>query len=150
MSTRCQVQIRHEYSGWKEKVTLYHHWDGYPSNMVPLIASARQKGTKILGSKEWKKGDFDWLLYRAGHVAGLLCATDPLIFEPESGHQLHRDIEWYYKLNVTGNQGPNNSAAPWQLEVFHLRGSNQPALAGTISIDDKTKDYAKIGKDLES
>ena len=43
MGTRCQVQVVEEAENkdWEEKVTLYHHWDGYPDNMIPLFKKAR-------------------------------------------------------------------------------------------------------------
>ena len=39
MSNRSQVKVLSEESdaNFSENVTLYHHWDGYPGNMIPVI-----------------------------------------------------------------------------------------------------------------
>ena len=37
-----------------EAVTLYHHWDGYPSAMLPLMAKAYENGRKYLEAKAKK------------------------------------------------------------------------------------------------
>ena len=97
MSTRCQVQVIQEGMGsWEDKVTLYHHTDGYPEYMIPIINKAYNYKRKPL----WK-GDTDlscgWEKGRAGKVASLLCWADPIVFEPEEGHELHGDIEYYKK-----------------------------------------------------
>ena len=39
MGTRCQVQV-HRADGEIVK-TLYHHWDGYPEHMMPLLEAAK-------------------------------------------------------------------------------------------------------------
>ena len=98
MSTRCQVKV--VAGGWcagheDATFTLYHHCDGYPSNMLPLMASAYEN---------------DWQHERPGKAASFLCAVDPGGFEPEQGHELHGDIEWYYILHVT--------AKAWEVEVW--------------------------------
>ena len=104
MSTRCQVRVNQLNCGWDQSVTLYHHCDGYPSNMLPLIASSYKP--------DWEHG-------RAGKVASFLCAVDPGSFEPESGHDLHGDIEWYYVLNVKNNQDGTLGEKPtWEIEVY--------------------------------
>jgi hypothetical protein len=36
MATRSQIQVIQE-GIWDEKITLYHHWDGYPDNILPII-----------------------------------------------------------------------------------------------------------------
>ena len=106
MSTRCQVKVLaggtcagHE----KQAVTLYHHCDGYPTNMLSLMLSAFAP---------------DWEHERPGKAASFLCAVDPGEFEPEEGHELHSDIEWYYVLYVTAKQ--------WAVQVFecgiHVQG----------------------------
>lgn len=99
MSTRCQVQViegagKHDH----ERVTLYHHCDGYPDGMIPVIHAA------------WHISDRGWQAGRAGKAASYLCASHPGQFEPESGHELHGDIDYYYRLRVGG--------AVWALEVY--------------------------------
>lgn len=90
MSTRCQVRIRETGLAWsgKEERTLYHHTDGYPEFILPLIEEAYQKY-----GQDWRGG-------RAGKVASFLCAVDPGVFEPEEAHHLHGDIKYYYLLDV--------------------------------------------------
>ena len=83
MSTRTQVQVK---SG-AEKITLYHHTDGYPEYMLPLI------------QKAWREYGTGWEGARVGKVASMLCAVDPVVFEPEAGQALHGDIEYYYVID---------------------------------------------------
>jgi len=106
MSTRCQVKVvAGGFAGGHEDkaITLYHHCDGYPNNMLPLMASAYEN---------------DWQHERPGKAAAFLCAVDPGGFEPEEDHELHGDIEWYYVVYVTADL--------WEVEVFecniHKRG----------------------------
>jgi hypothetical protein len=113
MSTRCQVRVIAEGLGeGAESVTLYHHSDGYPSNMLPLIREGYQQ---VL-----KKGDYYlWQGGRPGKVAGFLCAADPGGFEPEEGHELHGDIEWYYVLRVINKTGGSMAEKPeWVVDVY--------------------------------
>jgi len=102
MSTRCQVKV----NGLDESVTLYHHCDGYPENMIPLIKQAFD-----FGNKSWK-------LTRAGKVASYLCYVDPGQFEPEEGHELHGDIEYYYIIHV----GADDGKPSWGIHTYKVRG----------------------------
>jgi hypothetical protein len=112
MSTRCQVQVvaggscaGHE----DEKITLYHHWDGYPSNMVPLLASAfKPAASKGIADAQ------NWMLGRPAKAAAFICAVDAGGFEPESGHALHGDIEWFYRVKVT--------TEAWVVDVYSADG----------------------------
>lgn len=109
MSTRCQVRVQNRKSqhvSWDEAVTLYHHTDGYPENMVPLIHEAFVFPTNY-GTDSWQKG-------RAGKAASFLCAADPGIFEPEDHHELHGDIEYYYIVNVSYE----NNNPTWFVDVY--------------------------------
>ena len=103
MGTRCQVKVKeHGVICPQEEVTLYHHFDGYPSNMVPLIAKAYEA--------DWKHG-------RVGKVATFLVTQDAEGYEIEQGHELHGDIEWYYILDVKSEQ--HIGAIPeWFLRVY--------------------------------
>ena len=104
MSTRCQVKIRAVNGDDREAVTLYHHCDGYPSNMVPLIASAYQPG--------WEHG-------RVGKAASYVVAEDVGGYDIEQGHQLHGDIEWYYVLSIESEL--HIGAVPkWYLNVYDV------------------------------
>ena len=136
MSTRCQVKVEH--LSHKEAVTLYHHCDGYPSNMVPLIASAYKP---------------DWQHGRAGKVASFLCATDPDGFEPEDSHDLHGDIEWYYILEMDGS-GDTFDIPVWKLKVHTIPydGEVLPKLQGSLTINNSTtkKQIEKFAEKMES
>ena len=126
MSTRSQVQVRCKPNNFAaghegQRITLYHHTDGYPSYMLPKILSAYRDGPE----RQWRESDaslaewvafwapdgsFDrWQYERPGKAAGFLCATDPGIFEPEDSHDLHSDIEYYYIVYV--------AADGWDVEV---------------------------------
>lgn len=108
MSTRCQVQVIQEGMGdWDAKITLYHHSDGYPNYMLPCIEKAYQ-----LSGGQWEAG-------RAGKVASFLCAADPGQFEPEAGHSLHGDIEYFYKLYcLNGSNGSLTEHPRWEIAIY--------------------------------
>lgn len=113
MSTRCQVQVVQTGASWEEKCTMYHHTDGYPSGILPLI----QKAYELSGGG-WESG-------RAGKVASFLCAADPGVFEPEEGHALHGDIEYYYRIHVVNSSnGSLAEKARWDITVYtsHAEG----------------------------
>lgn len=125
MSTRCQVQVIQESVErvpWEQKVTLYHHSDGYPEGMLPLFQEAHNKAIEYLQKRQdemtarYPSLPRDklntWELGRAGKAASFLCYAQPAQFEPEEGHDLHADIEYYYKLYVSG--------AVWEVEVFDM------------------------------
>lgn len=118
MSTRCQVKITEKgVKNDKEAVTLYHHCDGYPSNMVPLIAGAYKP--------DWKHG-------RIGKAVSFVVAEDVDGYDVEQGHELHRDIEWYYILEIKSEQ--HVAAIPeWTLNVYECDGD---------SLSDYTKVYS--------
>jgi hypothetical protein len=111
MSTRCQVKVIQEGLPWKEAITLYHHCDGYPSNMFGLFKKALE------GHKEANKGEITWEMGRAGKAAGRLCWADPDQFEPESGHKLHGDIEYYYKLFVCNG---HDETVVWEVHAYEI------------------------------
>ena len=145
MSTRCQVRIlagnKEDNSQFSEDVTLYHHCDGVVNCMVPLFWQAYQFGiTPFVPS--WKKDDpnaepsnvSQWQAFRAGYAASFLCHIDPRGFIPESGHQLHSDIEWYYKLYVSGKTVKGQVQRQWELEIFKakIRSKAAPTLKMVI------------------
>lgn len=107
MSTRCNVHVIQEGVSWEEIVQLYHHCDGYPTNMLPLFVAAFEKS-----GKGWKAG-------RAGKAASYLCVADPGEFEPESHLGLHGDIEFFYKLFVSNSKNGSMAEKPeWFVQVF--------------------------------
>lgn len=118
MSTRCQVQVVETGVNFGEKVTLYHHTDGYPSNIILLIKKCYTKFSK---PKKYAFGKVcrKWELGRPGKVASFLCAIDPGVFEPEEGHDLHGDIEYYYVLTAVNTKGGCTTEVPiWNIEIF--------------------------------
>jgi hypothetical protein len=54
MSTRCQVKVSSGVKGNQEAVTLYHHHDGYPTNMLPLMADAYTHAREYLKKRAKK------------------------------------------------------------------------------------------------
>lgn len=125
MSTRCQVQVVQEGLNWSESVTLYHHHDGYPSNMVSMIAKTYEQFSQPRDIGTDKPLDEKWMLGRAGHVAAFLCAVDPFEFEPEDGHDLHGDIEYYYRLYIVNTQRGSTAEEPaWELEIYTSHSPN--------------------------
>jgi len=121
MSTRCQVRVIQIGLSWEESITLYHHTDGYPEYMVPLIYKAMMEHIEYHDNYPYmikgEKGKLRWQAGRAGKVASRLCATDPEVFEPEVGHDLHNDIDYYYKLYVVNKLVFDNEII-WELEVL--------------------------------
>lgn len=112
MATRCQVKItqRDMPIGIDPSITLYHHFDGYPDNMIPLFKMA-----KGLIKEKWEGG-------RVGKVAGYLCAADPGQFEAESTHQLRGDIEWYYEIDIVNIIGDDPK---WLLRVTDINSGEK-------------------------
>jgi hypothetical protein len=102
MSTRCVVQVMGPDGG--PEFSLYHHYDGYPSNMLDVIAKAYRCGRRkihFVGGR--------------GHASALLCGADPSGFEAEASNVLHGDIEYLYRLRVEDNA--------WRISVFRPASS---------------------------
>ena len=85
MSTRCQVKVQGTDINGTGAFTLYHHCDGYPEYMLPIIGNAYKDC--------WQAGRF-------GKAAVMVAAADPSGYELEQGHELHGDIEYYYVVEV--------------------------------------------------
>lgn len=101
MSTRCQVEV----TNGEEKLTLYHHTDGYPSYMIKKIIEA------------WKAYGQGWEGARVYKVASMLCAVDVTVFEPLDYHTLHGDIEFFYSIDCKGES--HVGAKPvWNITVY--------------------------------
>ena len=109
MGTRCQVKMEMEGMTWNHAVTLYHHWDGYPTNILKLLQQARKS---VPDKDAWQAG-------RAGKAASYVCAVEPGEFEPEEGHEKHGDIEWYYVVHcVNEKQGCTAENPKWLVDVY--------------------------------
>ncbi len=117
MATRANVRIRHTGLEWEEEVQLYHHWDGYPSHILPLMA-------RCFEIHRERRGDScNWELGRAGKLASYIIATDPGGFEPEQGLDLHGDIAFLYVITAVNRQGAPLTEAPEVLvEVYTTWG----------------------------
>jgi hypothetical protein len=132
MSTRCQIRTiegnKEDNGQFSEDVTLYHHCDGVAHWMVPLFYKAYQFGITPF-VPDWKKNEqnavptdgYQWQAFRAGYAASFLCHIDPRGFVPESGHQLHGDIAFYYKLYVGGKTVKGQEHKQWELEIYKAK-----------------------------
>ena len=92
MSTRCQVFIIEKLKGKEERIgTLYHHFDGYPERMVPMINEA---------IKKWQENAV------MGHIDGntlinYITAEDPSGYEIEPiNEKIHPDLSYLYEIRI--------------------------------------------------
>lgn len=128
MGTRTQVKVVEEGMGNEsEAMTLYHHWDGYPRNMLRLFVDAFRIPMKKDAEYRERLGvapsddKTAWELGRGGKVVSYLCAADPGGFEPEKTNDLHWDIEWYYIIHCINKEGGHTrDPVEWKIEVFYL------------------------------
>ena len=105
MSTRCQVQVQGGQN--KDLVVLYHHCDGYPSNILPIIYKA------FMSKSRAEHGRWQWA--RGGKSASIICGADPTGFDIEPGIELHKDIEYFYIVTVSDEHRPK-----WNVKVFEV------------------------------
>ena len=126
MSTRCQVRISSgnelsknspDFFAPEPDTMLYHHCDGYPSNMIPIIAKTFRWGYKP--RTLYKGGEpniyYRYQMDRPGYIASHLCYHDPTGFSVENlDVGLHGDIEWYYKINTKGS----NDSVKWEVSIY--------------------------------
>ena len=133
MSTRCQVKIE----GYKAidknhignpGVTLYHHTDGYPTNMLPTMYEGYKKQLDIFKKKGYESGK-EFYFETPEKVASIVISSDPTVFEQEKSNALHGDIEWYYVIHPNGGK-------PWTVDVYKIHGwGNQkpiPVIKGVL------------------
>jgi hypothetical protein len=96
MSTRANVLIKSESSNYQEPcILLYHHYDGYPEYMIPTMLNYekifKNEVKKVFKSNcEREK----WKLGSSLHLASLIVATDPLVFEIDG--VLKKKRMWFY------------------------------------------------------
>lgn len=86
MSTRCQIEFR----CGPDRRTVYRHWDGYPSAVVPDLLAFLAWSTRH-GDVEYESANFlFWskrdLGARSEQLGFGICVND----------ELHGDIEYYY------------------------------------------------------
>jgi hypothetical protein len=92
MSTRCQVFIIEKLKGKEERIgTLYHHFDGYPERMVPMLNEAIKKW-----QKEATRRPTD-----SYTLINYIVAEDPsgYMMEPIDG-KIHFDLAYLYEVRV--------------------------------------------------
>lgn len=150
MSTRCQVRVSSGVKGNEEAVTLYHHHDGYPTYMLKMMAKAYKNARTLLenkGKEYQTKADY-WELGRGGKMASFLCKEDPSEFEPESGHQLHGDIEWYYTIKPSDNDYSMAANPKWNVTVYKILGFDKEQKKIPIVTGD-LEEAAKIAQKIE-
>lgn len=122
MSTRCQVEVKAVGLAWEDTVVLYHHCDGYPSYMLPLILKAYRAS---IAPKAHGRGDtavkinYAWQAGRPGKAAAQLCAADRYGFDVESSLDLHSDIEWFYSIECVNKNGGSIGEIPsWCVTIY--------------------------------
>ncbi len=117
---------------WREEVQLYRHCDGYPTSVLPSLLKAFESGQS-------EESPHVWPLGRAGYAAAYIIAATyesgiqygPYIaVEPESGFDLHCDIEWLYLVNCINP--PEEKLIYWDIVVYRPRKGfwDKPAVSG--------------------
>ena len=93
MSTRCQIgfynSLKKNHNEWEALV--YKHWDGYPSNMLPIIVPILQDFHKHRG--------LDDAEYAAAFLISKI-KTDYL--DIGVCRDFHGDIDYFYKVGPEG------------------------------------------------
>ncbi len=139
MSTRTQVKV----TNGEQSLTLYHHTDGYPSYMLPLI------------QKAWEDFGQGWEGARVYKVASMLCAVDPVVFEPLDYHDMHGDIEYFYEVDCKGES--HHGAEPvWKITSYEVvfdfedkkSAKDRLTKLGEVDVDKIDNDYIEsLSKD---
>ncbi len=159
MSTRCQVKVVRgpDRSEFSDNITLYHHCDGYPGNMLEVIGRAWGYANRI--PKYWrdlnkdrrdgnKYNPFSYQLDRPGYVASYLCHTDPHDFQPLPYHDLHGDIEWYYILDVD----IKSLGEEWKIFLYKAKMNMEGPVDLTLVMEGRISDFLtrknKVRKDV--
>jgi len=137
MSTRANVLVKSEGLDYKEPyVLLYHHYDGYPEYMIPIMLNY-EKVFKNEVKKVFKSNyeNERWMLGRALHLASLIIATDPLIFEVDAVFEkeedvvLHGDIDYYYVITTKNYQkGIMDEIPQIFIEIYTARNLDEETL----------------------
>lgn len=151
-------------AGGEPEVTLYHHHDGYPTNMLPLLKRAWDEALAWHKAR-WKTdlyGPFDpehpitcASLRSPGKFANHVVATDPEGFEFEQGHEQHGDIEWYYVVEF--DHAPTFSGpveGRWKVQVDKLccaDGAVVYSTSGTFQeVAEAAKEIEAVGRAAEA
>jgi hypothetical protein len=88
MATRTTIQLENTFGvgTHNQIVTLYKHWDGYPSNVVPLIELA------ILNANVNPKDK----TFTSNVLAELIKLDNKIVIT--KSHEAHGDTEYQYNL----------------------------------------------------
>ena len=86
MATRTTIQLQNTVGVIEQTVTLYKHWDGYPSNVIPLIELAVKNA-----NVNPRNGRY------TSNVLAELIKLDNEICITKS-HEVHGDTEYQYNL----------------------------------------------------
>jgi hypothetical protein len=137
MSTRCQVQVVEVEVGSKieARISLYHHSDGYPNYIIPIIYKAYSWETNE---------DEEWKMTRAGKVASLLCWADPGEFEPEVDNDVRWDNSFYYRLYCS--KAGDNKKAIWEVDIYGKKEMTHDEFEKRMKID--IFDYISMHKEI--
>ena len=107
-------------------ILLYHHFDGYPENMLSLMLKYEEIFEKEVREKlQVEPTQERWLLGRVGHLASFIIATDILgfevsdVFQKEEDVVLHSDIDFYYVITAHNQKyGTTGSIPQIWIEVY--------------------------------
>jgi hypothetical protein len=154
MSIRCQVQVIQEGLSWEERVSLYLHDPGCPSYIIPVMRQAYRYQREKYWDQEPDENTFNW--WRKGRprkVASYLCWAAPGIFEPLDYHDIHPDINYYYRLYCVNNDQAGDVV--WEVEVFILGESSrdlrliQPRTRlEDIDLEKLEESYARVKREM--
>lgn len=169
MSTRCQVRIE-GCEGSDDVITVYHHCDGYPSWMVPLIEKAYRKAimpidyeTTVGDKTVVHQYEHAGMLNRGGYMASAIVAADPHGYQIENGNGLHGDIEYLYIIRPIGGtedrpilkyDGTEGTYRPpmWTVEIRTPRSNgfwNRPRVA-EMRIVTVATEIGKLAEDVRA
>jgi hypothetical protein len=142
MSTRANVLIKSVGLDYKEPyVLLYHHYDGYPEYMIPTMLNYEKifkNEVKKVFKSNWENEK--WMFGRALHLASLIVATDPLVFEVDAIFEkeedivledivLHGDIDYYYVITAKNYQrGVIDEVPQIWIEIYTTRDLDEKTL----------------------
>jgi hypothetical protein len=105
MSPRYQVFIIEKLKGKEERIgTLYHHFDGYPERMVPMLNEA---------IKKWKNEAIKGFVGR-NELVNYIIAEDPARYEIGSiNEKIRPDTVYLYKISLRYN----GKTGKWLVQV---------------------------------
>lgn len=123
MSTRAQVRIISTDTNGSDlsQQSVYHHCDGYPSNMVTLLQLADRMAHEHKYSAS--------LLGRAEKMTSFVIAADPAGYEVEPADTEHSDLAYFYALTIATD-------APWKLTVRRYTPKGDIIYNGQLSLAD--------------